>query len=150
MLNEAMKCNMLAHEEEVWRFPSRYIELVMSQDEHGLGLNREMREAFRVHFRDRFAHCPDFLVQEFHSYLANLPCLQAAEVASCESVVTKCIVFDALKQVSLNIRQYSMVYPTMCTWGCHTCLCLFWRIYSTTCLPREPSLVALPRAWSHC
>ena len=34
-------------------------------------------------------------------------------------------------------RQDLIVYPTKCTWGCCTCLCLFWRICSTT-------------GWSHC
>ena len=43
-----------------------------------------------------------------------------------------------------------MVYPTKCTWGCRTYLYLFWRICSTIGSPREPSLIALPRAWSHC
>ena len=43
-----------------------------------------------------------------------------------------------------------MVCPTKCTWKCRTCLYLFWRICSTIGSPREPSLVALPRAWSHC
>ena len=43
-----------------------------------------------------------------------------------------------------------MVYPTKCIWGCRKCLSLFWRICSTTGLPREPFLVALPREWSHC
>ena len=47
-------------------------------------------------------------------------------------------------------RRDKMVCPTKCTWGCRTCLCLFWRICSTIGSPREPSLVALPRAWSHC
>ena len=61
-----------------------------------------MREAFRVHFRDRFAHCPDFPVQEFRSYLADFPSLGQAEAVSCEGVVTKCEVCNALKQVGLN------------------------------------------------
>ena len=58
--------------------------------------------AFRAHFRDRFARCPDFLVQEFRSYLANYPRFREAEAASCEGLVTKCEVRDALKLVSLN------------------------------------------------
>ena len=42
-----------------------------------------------------------------------------------------------------------MVYPTKCTWGCRTCVHLFWRICSTIGSPREPLLVALLRAWSY-
>ena len=64
--------------------------------------NSEMHEAFRAHFRDRFACCPDLPVQEFHNYLAILPRLGVAEVASCEGVVTECEVCNALKQVGLN------------------------------------------------
>ncbi len=56
-----------------------------------------MRDAFRAHFRDRFARCPDLPLQEFRSYLAG-----AAGTASCEVVVTECEVRDALKQVGLN------------------------------------------------
>ena len=33
-------------------------------------LNRDMCNAFRVHFSDRFARCSDFPVQEFRSCLA--------------------------------------------------------------------------------
>ena len=35
--------------------------------------NSEMRNAFRAHFRDRFAHFPALPVQEFRSYLADFP-----------------------------------------------------------------------------
>ena len=59
--------------------------------------NREMRGAFRVHFRDRFARCPDLPVQEFRSYLADFPHLQEAEAASCEGLFTECEICDALK-----------------------------------------------------
>ena len=38
-----------------------------------LGSNREMHDAFRAHFRDRFARYPDLPFQEFRSYLANFP-----------------------------------------------------------------------------
>ena len=41
-------------------------------------------------------------LREFRSYLADFPRLGAAEVASCEGVVTECEVRDALKQVGLN------------------------------------------------
>ena len=61
-----------------------------------------MRDAFRAHFRDHFARCPDLPLQEFRSYLADFPRLGAAEVASCEGGVTECEVRDALKQVGFN------------------------------------------------
>ena len=61
-----------------------------------------MRDAFRAHFRDRFARCPDLPLWEFRSYLADFPRLGVAEAASCEGVVTECEVRDALKQVGLN------------------------------------------------
>ena len=83
-------------------FPYRYTEFVKSPDGHALWSNREMRNAFRVHFHDRFTHCPDLSVQEFDSYLTGFLGLGEAEVAGCEGLVTECEVHDALKQVSLN------------------------------------------------
>ena len=97
-----MKCNALAHEEEERRFPFRYIESVKSLDGRVLGSNREMRDAFRVDFRDRFVRCPDLPVQEFHSYLADPPRLRETEAASCEGLVTDCEFRDALKQIGFN------------------------------------------------
>ena len=64
--------------------------------------SREIREAFRTHFCDRFVRCPDLQVQEFRKYLANFTHLGEAESASCEGVVTECEVRNALKQVGLN------------------------------------------------
>ena len=61
-----------------------------------------MRNAFRAHFRDHFARCPDLPIREFRSYLADFPRLGVAEAACCEGVVTECEVRDALKQVGLN------------------------------------------------
>ena len=86
-----MKCNALAREEEVRRFTFWYI-----------GSNREMRDAFQAHFRDRFARCTNLLVQEFCSYLTHFPCFWKAEAASCKFLVTECEARDVLKQVSLN------------------------------------------------
>ena len=48
---------MFASEEESPRFPHRYIEFVKSHDGHAI--------------RDRFARCPDLLLKEFCSYLAD-------------------------------------------------------------------------------
>ena len=59
-------------EEELRRFPWRCIECVNSLDGRVLRSNREMREAVQAHFRDRFARCPDLLVQKFRYYVANL------------------------------------------------------------------------------
>ena len=86
-------------------FPDRYIASVKTPDGRLLRLSRKVRNAFQAHFRNHFARCTDLTLQEFHSYLANFPCLGAAEVASCEGVVTECEVRDVLKQVSLNKSQ---------------------------------------------
>ena len=101
VLNEAVKSNATARE-EVRRFPDRYIASVKTADGRLLRSSREMRDAFRAHFRDRFARCPDLPIREFRSYLADFPRLGVAEAASCEGLVTECEVRDALKQVGLN------------------------------------------------
>ena len=67
-----------------------------------LRANRKIRDAFRAHFRDRFARCPDLPLQEFRSYLADFPRLGVAEAVSCEGGITECEVRDPLKQVGLN------------------------------------------------
>ena len=100
--NEAVKCNAFMHKEELRRFPCRYIECVNAPDGRVLRSSREIREAFRTHFWDRFARCPDLQAQEFRDYLADFPRLGEAEVASCEGAVTECEVRSALKQVGLN------------------------------------------------
>ena len=102
VLNEAVKTNATAREEEVRRFPDRYIVSVKAPDGRLLRSSREIRDAFRAHFRGRFARCTDLPIREFRSYLADFPRLGAAEAASCEGVVTECEVRDALKQVGLN------------------------------------------------
>ena len=102
VLNEAVKSNATAREEEVQRFPDRYIASVKTPDGRLLRSGREIRDAFRAHFRDRFARCTDLPLREFRSYLADFPRLGAAEAASCEGVVTECEVRDVLKQVGLN------------------------------------------------
>ena len=97
-----MKTNATARGEEVRRFPDRYIDSINSPDGRVLRSNREIRDAFRAHFRDRFARYPDLPLQEFRSYLADFSHLGAAEAATCEDVITECEVRDALKQVGLN------------------------------------------------
>ena len=97
-----MKSNATAREEEVRRFPDRYIASVKTADGRLLHSSHEMRDAFRAHFRDHFARCPDLPIREFRSYLADFPRLRVAEAAGCEGVVTECEVRDALKQVGLN------------------------------------------------
>ena len=98
----AVKCNAFMREEELRKFHRRYIECVNSPDRCVLRSNREIREAFRAHFRDRFVCCPDLQVQEFCSYLADFPRLGEAEAASCKCVVTECEVRNELKQVGLT------------------------------------------------
>ena len=97
VLNEAVKLNVTAHEEEVWRFSSRYIDFIKSSDAHVLRSNPEIHDAFRAHFCGRFIRCPDLPLQEFRSYLVDFLHLGATEEASCDYVVTECEVFDALK-----------------------------------------------------
>ena len=53
--------------------------------------NREMYEAFRGHFRDRFVHLSDLPVQVFRSYLADFLHLQKAEAACCERLDVKSV-----------------------------------------------------------
>ena len=81
------------------RFPDRYSTSVKTPEGNCLRSTREIRDAFRAHFRDRFARCTDLPLREFRSYLADFPRLGAA---SCEGVVTECEVRDALKLVGLN------------------------------------------------
>ena len=97
-----MKCSALMRKEELRRFPCRYIEYVNAPYRRVLRSNREIREAFRTHFRDRFARCPDLQAQEFRDYLADFPRLGEAEAASYEGAVTECEVLSAMKQVGLN------------------------------------------------
>ena len=97
-----MKTNVTAHEKEVQRFPDWYIDSVKTLDGCMLQSNWEMHDNFQAHFRDRYACCPDLLLQEFHSYLTDFHHLGADEAARCECVVTECEVHDALKQVDLN------------------------------------------------
>ena len=101
VLNEAVKSNANARE-EVRRFPDRYIDSVKTPDGRLQRSSGEMRDAFRVHFRDRFARCTDLPLRKFRSYLADLPRLVAAEATSYEGVATECKVRDALKQFGLN------------------------------------------------
>ena len=73
------------------RFPVRYIDSVKSPDGCVLRLKREIRDAFRAHFRDRFASCPDLPLQEFRSYLTDFPRFGRLKR------LTECKVRDALK-----------------------------------------------------
>ena len=97
-----MKSNTTACEEEVRRFPDRYIASLKTPDGRLLRTSREMRDAFRAHFRDGFSRCTDLPIWEFRSYLADFSYIGVAEAASCEGVVTECEVRDALKLVGLN------------------------------------------------
>ena len=97
-----MKSNATEREEEVRRFPDRYIASVKTPDGRLLRSSREIRDAFQAHFRNRFAPCTDLPLWEFRSYLADFSHLGMAEAVSCEGVITECEVRDALKQVGLN------------------------------------------------
>ena len=92
-----MEYNAFAREEEVRRFPCRFMEFIKSLDGHMLRSNRKMHDAFRAHFRNRFTCCPDLPILQFCSYLVDFLRFQEAEAASCEGLVTECEVCDALK-----------------------------------------------------
>ena len=70
VINEAVKTNATAREEKVRWFPDRYIDSVKTADGRVLRSNHEILDAFRAHFRDPFACCPDLPLQEFRSSLA--------------------------------------------------------------------------------
>ena len=112
--NKAVKRNAFARLEEFWRFPCRHIESVKAPDERVLRSNRDIREAFRAHFRDRFARLPDLPIQEFHCYLADFPKHQEAKTAGCKNgwlrkrLVAEYEVRDALKQVGLKATEPSI------------------------------------------
>ena len=73
--------------------------------------NRKIRDAFRMHSRDRFTRLPDLLVEQFSRYLANFPRLQSTEEASYEGKVTEYKISDVLKLVSLNKTQRHKCLP---------------------------------------
>ena len=140
-----MKRNRSERAEEVRRFPFQNIESVKSPNGHMLRSNREMREAFQAHFRDRFVCCPDLSVQEFRSYLANFNSNREAEAASYKGVIAEHEVRDALKQVGLNKspRLESLPYKVYLRLS-HMFVPILTDICLIIGLPREPSLVVLP------
>ena len=101
-LNEAVKSCVTERGEELRRFPDRYIASVKTPDGRLLRSSGEIRDAFRAHFRDRFARCTDLSLPEFYSYLADFSRLGVAEEVSCKGVITESKVRDALKKVGLN------------------------------------------------
>ena len=73
VLNEVRKSNASAREEEVRRFPDRYIDSFKFPDRHVLRANRKIRDAFRAHFHDRFAHCPESPTSGVSQLFCQLP-----------------------------------------------------------------------------
>ena len=122
-----MRWNEFILKEKLRRFHNRYIKFIKSPDGRVLRSNREMYKAFCAHFRDRFAHCPELPVQEFHNYLADFPRLVVRLwLRNAESVMR-----NALNRSASTSRRDWMVYPTRCTWGCRTCFSLLWGVCST-------------------
>ena len=104
-----------------------------------LGSNCEMCDTFWALFSDCFAHCADLLVQEFHSYLADFPCLLEAETASCKGLVTECEVCDAGRPEQIA-RTGWFALQSVLEDVAH--VCPYSDMYSNIGLPKEPSLVA--------
>ena len=140
-----MKSNATAREEEVRRFPDRYIDSVKYPDGRVQRSSRAMRDAFRALFRDRFDSCPDLPLRGFCSYLADFPRIGAFKAATCEGVVTEYEVHDALKQVGLNKSPGLDGLPYQVYLRLP---CMFVPILTDSF--RELSLVVLPRVLSHC
>ena len=136
-------------EEELRRFPCRYIECVNSPDGRGLRSKREIRQEFRAIFRNRFVRCPNFQVQEFLNYLADFRRLGEAGVPSCECVVTECEVCNALKQVGLKSPGLDGLPYEVYLRMSHMFVPILTDIFSHW-FAQEPFLVALPRVQSHC
>ena len=89
--NEAVKCNTLVPEDEIDIPIEKPSYIFKSPDGRMLGSNSKMYEAFRVHFCDRFARCPDLPVKKFRRNLADFPHLREAEAVRCKGLVTECI-----------------------------------------------------------
>ena len=147
-----MKSNATAREEEVRRFPDWYID----SDGQQLRLSGEMRDAFRAHFRDRFARFDRF-ARSRPSVVSQLSRRLPPPWSGWSGYLERVWLLNAKsvmrwsRSAWTSRRDFEIwVCYTKCTWGCRICLSLFWRIFSTIGSPREPSLIALPRAWSHC
>ena len=52
-----------------------------------------------------------------------------------------------MRRRKLVSASHLIACPTKCIWGCRTCFCFFWQIYSTTGLFWKPSLDMSLRAW---
>ena len=65
-----MKSNATVREEEVRRFPDRYIAFVKTPDGRLLRSGREIRDAFRAHFRIAL---PAALISRSGSFVAIWP-----------------------------------------------------------------------------
>ena len=65
ILNKAVKSNAIVSEEEIGRFSRRYVDSFKFPDGRVLRSNCEMRDAFRVHFQDRFSPYPDHRFRSF-------------------------------------------------------------------------------------
>ena len=96
VLNETVKSNTNAHEEEVQRFPrSVYQFFQIPRWTHAAV---ELWDARCLSGTLSWSLCP----LSWSPYLADFLHLREAETASCEGVVTECKVCDALTQVGLN------------------------------------------------
>ena len=142
VLNEAVKSNTTVREEEVRRFPDQMSACC-----------DQIARCMMPFGRTFMIALPTVLISRFRSFAAILP--TSITSGWLKRLVTRMWLLNAKSAMhwsrsATTNRQDLMVCPTKCTWGCRTCLYLFWWICSTIGLPRESSLVALPRVWSHC
>ncbi|CAE1328542.1 unnamed protein product [Acanthosepion pharaonis] len=80
----------------------RHIAGVTLPDKRTVTANAGICEVFRDYFQDLFTREPGLSSAQFDAYLANFPCLSAAEVARCEGPITESEIWEALKQVGLD------------------------------------------------
>ena len=98
--DEAEKLDAQATKEKLKRFPGQNIRSDISLSGQRLHSDRDIHEAFRIHFCDYFARLLDLPIGEFSSYLAKFLHLQIAEVVRSEER------FWSLKCVEVGWPQY--------------------------------------------
>ncbi|CAE1178594.1 unnamed protein product [Acanthosepion pharaonis] len=102
MSSEATNMAAELRAEENRNADKRHIACVTLPDKRTVTTSAGICEAFRLFFQDLFTREPGLSSAQFDAYLADFPCLEAAEAARCEGPITESEIWDALKQVGLD------------------------------------------------